>query len=147
MTRDARDLMLPPITGILETSLYVADLARARQFYVSLFGFEPMLEDERMCGLSVAGRQVLLLFRRGGSDQPNAVPGGGIVPPHDGAGQLHLAFSIPPDALEAWRDRLGHAGIPIESTVRAPRGGTSLYFRDPDGHLIELATPGLWPIE
>ena len=22
--------------------------------------------------------------------------------------------------------------------------GNSVYFRDPDGHLLELATPGLW---
>jgi len=26
------------------------------------------------------------------------------------------------------------------------RGGHSIYFRDPDGHLLELATPGLWAI-
>jgi catechol 2,3-dioxygenase-like lactoylglutathione lyase family enzyme len=25
-----------------------------------------------------------------------------------------------------------------------PRGGRSVYFRDPDGHSVELATPGLW---
>jgi len=28
----------------------------------------------------------------------------------------------------------------------SPRGGTSLYFRDPNGHMLELATPGLWSI-
>ena len=27
----------------------------------------------------------------------------------------------------------------------ATRGGESIYFRDPDGHVLELATPGLWP--
>ena len=26
------------------------------------------------------------------------------------------------------------------------RGGRSIYFRDPDGHLLELATPGLWAV-
>ena len=25
------------------------------------------------------------------------------------------------------------------------RGGQSVHFRDPDGRLLELATPGLWP--
>ncbi|MDF2970539.1 MAG: glyoxalase, partial [Microvirga sp.] len=39
---------------------------------------------------------------------------------------------------------LGERKIPIESRVTWPRGGTSLYFRDPDGHVLELATPGLW---
>ncbi|MEP7038442.1 MAG: glyoxalase, partial [Acidobacteriota bacterium] len=34
----------------------------------------------------------------------------------------------------------------IESKVKWERGGTSIYFRDPDKHLLELATPGLWTI-
>jgi catechol 2,3-dioxygenase-like lactoylglutathione lyase family enzyme len=33
-----------------------------------------------------------------------------------------------------------------EGACHEMRGGTSLYFRDPDGHLVELATPGLWSI-
>jgi len=28
--------------------------------------------------------------------------------------------------------------------VKWSRGGESLYFRDPDDHLVELATPGIW---
>ena len=36
--------------------------------------------------------------------------------------------------------------IEIESRVTWPGGGTSLYFRDPEGHLLELLTPGVWQI-
>ena len=32
----------------------------------------------------------------------------------------------------------------LEGRTEWPRGGVSVYFRDPDGHLLELATPGLW---
>jgi len=37
-------------------------------------------------------------------------------------------------------------GIRIESKVTWPAGGQSLYFRDPDNHLVELATPGIWEV-
>nr|WP_197998803.1 hypothetical protein [Gimesia aquarii] len=36
--------------------------------------------------------------------------------------------------------------IGIESRVNWPRGGESIYFRNPDNHVVELATPGIWPI-
>ena len=136
---------MPTLTGVLETALYVADLERSAAFYKALFGLETLLVDERMHALDVAGRNVLLLFRRGGSTSPSPTPGGAI-PPHDGQGQLHVAFAIPASDLQSWKARLDELGIPMESRVRAPRGGTSLYFRDPDQHLVELATPGLWAI-
>jgi catechol 2,3-dioxygenase-like lactoylglutathione lyase family enzyme len=41
---------------------------------------------------------------------------------------------------------LAEHGVGIESEVQWDLGGTSLYFRDPDGHSVELATPGVWPI-
>jgi len=56
-----------------------------------------------------------------------------------------LAFSIAADELAAWEERLAAADIAIEGRTKWPRGGKSVYFRDPDGHLLELATPGLWP--
>ena len=135
----------PKVTGILETSLYVADVERAKSFYQSLFDFELLLEDDRLCALAVDGRQVLLLFRKLGSVNSVETPGG-TIPGHDGSGEMHVAFSIAPSQFEEWRKRLQEQNVAIESTVRWPRGGESLYFRDLDNHLIELATPGVWSI-
>ena len=134
----------PLVTHVLETSLYVADLARSREFYERLFGLPCFMGDQRMCALGVPGAQVLLLFRHGGSAVPGTTPGG-TIPPHDGHGHLHLCFAIAADALEPWAQRLADRGIAVESRVTWPRGGVSLYFRDPDGHSLEVATPGLWP--
>lgn len=135
----------PRVMHILETSLYVADLDRSQDFYERLFGFPCFLRDARMCALGVPGAQVLLLFRQGGSLAPSPAPGGTTIPPHDGQGRLHLCFAIPADDLSGWETRLAAQGVAIESRVMWPRGGVSLYFRDPDGHSLEVATPGLWP--
>jgi catechol-2,3-dioxygenase len=134
----------PRVTRVLETSLYVADLDRSRVFYQALFGWPVFLQDARMCALGVPGAQVLLLFHRGSSVLPSPTPGG-TIPPHDGTGTLHLAFAIPETELAIWERRLSDSGIPLESRVAWPRGSISLYFRDPDRHSLELATPRLWP--
>jgi catechol 2,3-dioxygenase-like lactoylglutathione lyase family enzyme len=136
---------MPAVTGVLETSLYVADLRRSVGFYRDLFGFEVLAADERFCGLNVAGRQVLLLFQKGLSAAPSVLPGG-TIPGHDGSGRLHLAFAVAAADLPGWEERLRDQGVAVESTVNWPRGGRSLYFRDPDGHLVELAAPGVWSI-
>jgi len=136
---------MPTLNGVLETALYVDDLERSIRFYKETFQLEVIAGDDRFCALSVAGRQVLLLFRKGGTTAPVATPGGAI-PSHDGDGQLHFAFSIPVSELQAWQQWLQEKGVQVEGKVRWPAGGVSLYFRDPDGHLAELATPGLWSI-
>ncbi len=136
---------MPSLSGVLETALYVEDLERSIRFYKTIFGFETLQGDERFCALSVNGRQVLLLFRKGGTTAPVETPGG-TIPPHDGDGHLHFAFSIAASERKKWEDWLSEKGVPVESRVLWPRGGQSFYFRDPDGHLVELATPGLWSI-
>lgn len=134
----------PNVSRILETSLYVENLDRAAGFYTRVFGFEVLLLDHRMCALAVPGRQVLLLFLCGGSTVAHETPFGPI-PPHDASGSQHLCFSINRSELEAWQDHLKAMSIPVESRLDWSKGGSSLYFRDPDGHSIEVATPGLWP--
>ncbi len=136
---------MPKTTGIVESALDVAKLSRSREFYERVFGFQPMVADERFCAYSIADRQVLLLFEQGGSQKPVHIPGG-VIPPHGGSGQYHLAFSCTPEELPKWEAHLTAVNVPIESCVRWDRGGASIYFRDPDGHLLELATPGIWPI-
>ena len=134
---------VPKLNAILETALYVADLERAERFYGDTLGLRCIYSDFRMRTFDVGGRGVLLIFPEGGSLRPIETPGG-LIPPHDGRGPAHLAFSIDAEALRAWEDHLAASGITVEGRTRWPRGGISLYFRDPDGHLLELATPGLW---
>ncbi len=136
---------MPRVSGILETCLYVADMEQSARFYERLFGFRRMLSNDRICAFNVSDRNVLILFLQGGTSEPVQLPGG-ILPPHDGSGQTHFAFAIPADDLAAWEKRLAENGVAIESRVHWEPGGDSLYFRDPDGHLVELATPGIWPI-
>jgi catechol 2,3-dioxygenase-like lactoylglutathione lyase family enzyme len=134
----------PRLTGILETSLYVSDLQQSVAFYEKVFGFNALYSDHRMCAMNVSAGQVLLLFLKGASAKGSQAEGG-FVPGSDGDGHLHLAFSIGKESLPEWIGWLQHMQIEIESTLQWPAGGTSLYFRDPDRHLLELATPGLWP--
>jgi catechol 2,3-dioxygenase-like lactoylglutathione lyase family enzyme len=135
----------PSLTRILETALYVDDLARSRAFYVDVLGAVVMLDTPRLVALSVGGQSVLLLFQRGATLEPLPTPGG-VVPPHGASGAQHLAFAIDAEHLERWARHLDASGVAIESRVRWPKGGESLYARDPDGHSIEFVTPGLWEV-
>ncbi len=134
----------PTLSGVLETALVVEDVARATRFYRELFGFEVLVQSERLCALNVRPRQVLLLFQRGGSLDDIQLPGGVLPGGMDAQGRSHMAMAIEAEQLEAWRRWLKQNAVAVESTVQWERGGTSLYFRDPDGNLLELATPGVW---
>lgn len=136
----------PPIHGVVETILYTDDLGRATGFYQELLGLAPMKTDgERFQAFDAGAGRVLLLFKRGATLVAQPVPSGGMIPPHDGHGPLHIAFAIDEADYDTWCDRLRSRAIAIEGETQWERGGRSLYFRDPDGHLVELVTPGIWP--
>jgi catechol 2,3-dioxygenase-like lactoylglutathione lyase family enzyme len=136
---------MPVLTGVLETSLYVDDLDRASRFYETLFDLTRMVGDDRFRAYSVGGRSVLLLFKRGASNHITQLPGG-TIGPHDGSGELHFAFAIQAEDLAEWEAKLTAHQVAVEHRVKWPRGGTNLYFRDPDNNSVELATPGVWAI-
>jgi catechol 2,3-dioxygenase-like lactoylglutathione lyase family enzyme len=132
----------PQANGILETSLYVESPPRSVEFYRRVFGFEPIDADPnegitngtRLCAMRAGDRSVLLLFKKGATADTNAT------------GAIHVAFSISRSELPAWEAWLSQQGITIESRKTWKYGGKALYFRDPDGHLLEVVTPGVWSI-
>lgn len=133
----------PRVDGVLETGLYVSDVARAREFYARLLGCAVLLDSPRLAALDVGEQSVLLLFQRGATDDPLVIERG-TIPGHGATGVQHFAFAIPRDSVAAWLAHLADQGIAVESRVRWDRGGESIYFRDPDGHSVELVTPRTW---
>lgn len=137
---------MPSLDGVLETALYVDDMDRARVFFEGVMGLEPFNADHRFTAYDAGANTVLLLFLQGETLETVVLPKEmGTIPPHNGRGRVHLAFAIAADELATWERQLDDHGVAIEGRTHRPRGGKSLYFRDPDGHLIELATPGVWP--
>ena len=142
----ARSAAPPPVLRMVETALYfdgVEALHAATAFYRDTLGLHVMSEGDRLVSVDAGGGTVLLLFQRGETAKGLRWPGGWI-PPHDGSGPLHVAIGVAADQLEAWERWLAGRGVEVESRVSWPRGGRSLYLRDPGGHSVELVTPGTW---
>ena len=135
---------MPRIRRVLETALDCDHLPTSAAFYTRLLDAGLMLDSDRLVAIDAGGGTVLLLFQRGLSSEP-VETAGGVIPPHEAGGPGHLAFAVDTGELAGWEARLAALGILVESRVQWERGGTSVYFRDPDGRLVELATPGLWP--
>src|SRR5579862_4568681 len=110
---------MPGLLGVLETSLYVDEFERACPFYEQLLGLNSIYRDQRLCAYDVGRRGVLLLFLRGRSRETVRLPGG-TIPPHDGQGPVHIAFSVAADELAAWETRLAEAEVAIEGRTKWP---------------------------
>ena len=135
---------MPRINGLLESALYVEDMARSVAFFRDILMLSPMLEGDRLTAFDAGRLGVLLVFKRGAS-AADMRSSNGIVAGHHGSGPLHMAFAIAEDSYDEWHRHLADAGVKIRGEMNWQRGGRSLYFEDPDGHVLELATPGLWP--
>ncbi|WP_024679684.1 VOC family protein [Pseudomonas syringae] len=136
---------MPRLNRIIETALYVDDLAKAKSFYLATLELDVMFESPTLVAFNVGGSNTLLLFKRGASLQTQYLSGGEI-PPHDAHGRIHVCFAIDADQIQPWVERLALAEVAIEGRTEWPKGGSSIYFRDPDENLVELLTPGCWAI-
>lgn len=132
-------------SSILESALYVGDLAAAEAFYADVLGLERILKAEGSHVFFRCGQSMLLLFNAEATkNQP--LP----IPRHGTTGQGHLCFAATADEIERWKVRLTEKGIAIEADFEWPskpgreKGGRSLYFRDPSGNSLEFAEPRIW---
>ncbi|HUG16849.1 MAG TPA: VOC family protein [Thermomicrobiales bacterium] len=143
----APDLFVPAmaIGAAQHAAIHVTNRENAILYYRDLLGFGLLEESLNHDDPSLTDL-AFLLDSAPGSDSvmrlhatlttPDATPRA-----RDGAGQTHhLAFGVPDDATElAWRERIGSAAVPI-SDVRDRSYFHSIYFNDPDGCLLEIAT-------
>jgi catechol 2,3-dioxygenase-like lactoylglutathione lyase family enzyme len=130
-------------TGILETVLYASDLDAAEAFYRDVMGLDPFAGVPGRHLFYRCGDQVLLIFNPDATRVPPA-PGALPVPPHGALGPGHICFRATAAELDAWVGRLAAKAVAIEADFEWPRGGRSIYFRDPAGNCLEIAEPRIW---
>ncbi len=130
-------------TRILETCLCVADLGAAETFYTNVLGLTPFAKLPGRHIFFRVGDGMFLLF----DPRETAKPSLAGIPAHGTSGPGHAAFAVPEADLDRWRQRLAEHSVALESDYTWPGGGHSLYFRDPSGNSIELATPGTWGLD
>lgn len=128
------------VERVLETCLYVDDLELAEEFYTQVLGLSAFSRLENRHVFFRCGTGVFLVFRPEESMKPNDVP------THGALGGSHVAFAVQQHQIASWREHLLVHGVRIEKEVAWPDGGYSLYFRDPSGNSLELATPEVWGI-
>lgn len=126
-------------TKILETCLYVNDLEAAERFYRDVMGLEFYARQEGRHVFFRCGSSMFLLFNPAATSDPNSPFGA-----HGAQGPGHTAFQIRKDEVDEWRAHLAAHDVAIESEVDWPSGGHSIYFRDPAGNDLELATRDTW---
>lgn len=127
------------IQGVIETAIYVLDLEETETFYRTILGLTVIAKEAgRHVFFQVGASSVLLAFIA------DATLKGDHLPSHGSRGPGHFALGIEAGELDVWRQKLQESGVAIEQEVEWPRGGKSLYFRDPAGNSVELITPGVW---
>ncbi len=126
------------VQHLVEAALYVDDLDRAEAFYRDVLELDLIGKEPSRHVFFRAGEGVLLIFN------PESTLKGVAFPRHGAQGPGHVALGISAESLDYWRGRLQEHGTPIEKEAAWPKGGSSLYFRDPAGNSVELVTPGCW---
>ncbi|WP_274423527.1 VOC family protein [Chelativorans sp. YIM 93263] len=133
--------------AILEAALYVSDLEEAERFYGEVLGLEHISKVDGRHVFFRCGNAVLLLFNPDATEVPPGPDARLPVPPHGARGDGHLCFSASAEDIEMWKTRLQTHNIKIEADFEWPKGGRSIYFRDPFGNSLEFAEPRIWGLD
>ena len=130
--------------AILESALYVTDLAAAEAFYTDILGLVLLGKVDGRHLFFRCGSGVLLIFNADATKIPPAPDARLKVPPHGTVGDGHLCFAASAAEIVRWKAHLEAKKIAIESEFEWSQGGRSIYIRDPSGNSIEFAEPRIW---
>ena len=127
--------------GFSEIVLIVEDVAKAADFYEHVVGLELEHRTGDEWAWFFAGaddRKQRLAVHRGSLMFEEHSP----YPEGERFGQVHFAFDVPRDELEAAVDRVRTAGVEVYGPAQLDwMNAVSYYFYDPDGNLLEFWSP------
>lgn len=126
------------VSQIKETSLYVQDLDRTEAFYKEKLNLKVVARTEGRHIFFKAGSSVLLCFIADVTKNDETLPG------HYGEGKMHIAFEVPKENYREVKAQIRSKGIEIEHEQHWSEDYYSFYFRDPDGHSLEIVPEGMW---
>lgn len=132
--------MTPTVQSFDHLVLTVADIAATVRFYTTVLGMEAEefhpADGSTRTALKF-GTQKINLHPASREFLPKAAR------PTPGSGDLCFLSNVP---LADWESHLARCGIEVEQGPVARTGATapimSLYIRDPDGNLVEIANSG-----
>ena len=110
-------------TGVDHVVLHVDDVQRSKKFYTEIHGMTAYREDDGQVFLH-AGHQGVALFKKAG--------GGPLIAGND---LNHLALNVAAGTYETLKAELEAQGVAVSGR---PGEDRCIYFRDPDGHRLQL---------
>jgi catechol-2,3-dioxygenase len=133
------------IKKVVETCIYSSDLRSMKNFYAGILGLSIIQEEQDKLIFLKAGKSMLLIFdpMRIRTNNGSLPVHGALTPPSS----IHFAMEIEEQEYHASKQLLASNRIIIEKEVTWNSQAKSIYFRDPAGNLVELITPGGWPVE
>jgi catechol-2,3-dioxygenase len=133
------------VNKVVETCIYSSDLDSMKRFYVDVLRLQLVQEEKGKFIFLQAGKSMLLIFNpaRTSTDNDKLPTHGAQSPP----ASIHFAMEIKEQDYQRWKELLAKNNVAIEKQVNWKGRSMSLYFRDPAGNLVELITPGEWPVE
>src|SRR3954463_12596875 len=114
-------------SGLCELTLETPDPRRLAGFYREVFEWPVLSEEDDRIWLACAERGRLGLWTPGEKEFGDR-----------GGRHVHFALAVHPGQLDALAERLRGAGTEVEGPVEHEGGDRSLYFRDPEGNLVEV---------
>lgn len=115
------------VTGIDHVVLHVRNLPRSKKFYVELLGMEVDHEGSTYLFMN-CGKQSVALFE---VDKGERI--------HAGDEMNHMALCLKSGKYRKVKAVLEEAGVEVSGRMGDPH---CIYFSDPDGHRLQLLTPG-----
>jgi catechol 2,3-dioxygenase-like lactoylglutathione lyase family enzyme len=120
--------------GIAATTLFFEDLEAARGFYAEVFGLPVVYEDDDSTVFRF-GETLVNLLRA--SEAPALVEPAPVAPATAG---VRFQFTLDVDDVDAMCGQLAQRGVTLlNGPIDRPWGVRTASFRDPGGHVWEIA--------